>query len=111
MPRKSVRRKLFFWTWTFESPFGSHPEFDIDMASSNFSYTTGGDITLLHKRKIGGGGFGQVHEVLPPIPPHNFAYRLVALQHSHWKGLPLGKAETHDMTGICEKVALYPLDH
>jgi hypothetical protein len=35
------------------------------MASSreDFDYTTGGDSRVMHKRKIGAGGYGDVHEV------------------------------------------------
>ncbi len=33
------------------------------MESDNYLYTTGGVATLLHRRWIGAGGFGDVHEV------------------------------------------------
>jgi hypothetical protein len=35
------------------------------MRSTDFAYTTGGDQRLLHKRQIGAGAFGDVHEVTP----------------------------------------------
>ena len=38
------------------------------LASNSSAYTTGGDPTLLHRRWISAGGFGDVHEVCPPQP-------------------------------------------
>jgi hypothetical protein len=37
----------------------------VDGPLVKFAYTTNGDIDLEHKRKIGYGGFGDVHEVCP----------------------------------------------
>jgi hypothetical protein len=33
----------------------------------DFSYTTGGHHGLLHKRRVGVGGYGDVHEVAIPF--------------------------------------------
>jgi hypothetical protein len=37
------------------------------MESDKHLYTTGGDPTLLHRRILGAGGFGEVHEVQSPV--------------------------------------------
>lgn len=34
------------------------------MTSENFTYRTGGDLRILLRRRVGVGGYGDVHEVL-----------------------------------------------
>src|ERR1700733_3956725 len=67
------------------------------------SYTTGGNKNLLHRRWIGSGGSGHVHEVFPrtkcltssfTISPQD-RFSLVCTAHSSRKG-------------VCQKVAAHP---
>ena len=42
---------------------------DLEMNPDDFAYTTGGDQKLLHKRRLGSGAFGDVHEVTLSFNP------------------------------------------
>jgi|SRR5271170_2401039 len=37
------------------------------MESNSFGFTIDGDITLVHRRKLGAGGYGHVREVFIPV--------------------------------------------
>ena len=49
-----------------------------------FAYTTGGELALEHRRKIGSGGFGDVHEVC--LCP-KLLILCVDVPRLYWRGL------------------------
>ena len=61
-----------------------------------FDYTTGGDSRVMHKRKIGAGGYGDVHEV-QSLPERSHIRCMNDIQDRL-----SGSYGTHG-TGLCEE--------